>query len=136
MSGQAVPGFAMGVAPRMGFSDTPFGKLTGQMGTNIKKINSPDIRTPGWQMLWKIIVFLLLILVFGGIYQAMIGNNPEEWSHPTNENYEPIINGFYVSTIINSTVGYGDYYPYSERGVILVVFNILISWIVFSLFLG
>ena len=95
-----------------------------------------QMSTPGWQFFRKILIFVILIMVFGGIYQAMIGNNPEEWSHPTKEDGGSIINGFYVSTVVNSTVGYGDYYPYSHRGIILVIFNILISWILFSTVLG
>lgn len=132
MSGQQIPGQAMGL---MGPSGV-FQKATKHLGNFQPNFNTKDIRTPGWQMLWKVIIFLVLIIVFGGIYHSMISNNPEEWSHPTDENGDPIVNGFYVSTIINSTVGYGDYYPYSSRAITLVVINILITWIVFTVFLG
>ena len=127
MSG--VPGAAFGQAtmPSGRFFQKPLGAFT-------KKLQ--ELRTPGWQLLTKTILFLVLIIVFGGIYQSVIGNNPEEWSHPQDENGNSIINGFYVSTVVNSTVGYGDYYPYSQRGIILIVFNILISWILFTMFLG
>lgn len=86
--------------------------------------------TPGWQFVRRAAVFIVMIIVFGIIYQFMIGYNPEEWAHPTDENGHSIINGAYAATVISSTVGYGDYYPYSQRGMILVVLNVLTSWIV------
>ena len=89
-----------------------------------------EMSTPGWQYVKKCGIFFLMIFVFGVAYQVMIGNTPEEWAHPTDENGGSIINGPYAATVICTTVGYGDYYPYSQRGMVLVVFTILISWIV------
>lgn len=127
MNKQAATGATFGTlsAPRT------FRNLTGQL-KNIKD----EIRTPGWQMLWKVVVFLILIITFGVVYQITIGNNPEEWAHPTDDENNSIVNGFYVSTVINSTVGYGDYYPYSSRAILLVIINVIISWLVFTFFLG
>jgi hypothetical protein len=113
-----------GAMPKTGLAAKLFGDKLSEMST------------PGWQYLYKAGIFLILWLVFGILYQVVIGNNPEEWSHPTDENDKSIINGFYVSTVVNSTVGYGDYYPYSQRGILLIVFNILFAWILFSTVLG
>ena len=113
------------------------GAAFGIQGTIPNKLSRlKEMSTPGWQFLKKVGTFTVLIVVFAFIYQYMISNNPEEWSHPTDENGDSIINGLYVSTVINSTVGYGDYYPFSQRAIIMVVLNILLSWILFSTVLG
>lgn len=124
----ATPGPMMGQPTALGsFFQKPLGAMT-------KKIQ--EIRTPGWQLFMKVLVFLTMTLIFGIVYQVMIGNNPEEWSHPTDGDDNPIVNGWYVATVVNSTVGYGDYYPYSQRAIMLVCFNVLISWVMFTMFLG
>jgi len=163
----AIPGPAMGQIATQGVPRV-FGKTSKKM---------QQLRTPGWQMLIKVVVFMLLIIVFGGIYQGVIGGNPDDWAHPTTETNEykldseddkipifddpvknsngtytvnqkkddagqlvwkksekSIVNGFYASTVINSTVGYGDYYPLTQGGIILVCFNILITWGLFTAF--
>lgn len=130
MSGTLGPMLGQATGVRGNFFQKPLGALT----TLTKKFE--QMRTPGWQLLTKSIIFIVLIVVFGAIYQVVIGNNKEEWAHPTDGSGSSIINGMYVSTVVNSTVGFGDYYPYSQRGMVLVVFNVMISWILFSMFLG
>lgn len=95
-----------------------------------------NMTTPGWQFIYKVVIFLLMIIVFGGIYQYQLSNNPSEWAHPKDKNGNSILNGFYLSSVVGSTVGYGDYYPYSARGIAIVLVNVMISWILFMSLLG
>lgn len=126
----AIPGAAMGQIPNQGF----LGTASGAMALGLERISErlEQMRTPGWQMLVKTSIFFFLIIVFGIVYQVVIGNNPDDWSHPTDKDGNSIVNGLYTATVINSTVGYGDYYPYTYSGMLLVAFNILIAWIVFT----
>ena len=92
--------------------------------------------TPGWQWFKRMIIFLLLIGSFAIGYYVLIRDNPDEWSASKDADGNPILNPLYTSTIVTSTIGYGDYYPLTQRGIAFVVFHTLITWMVFSLLLG
>lgn len=95
-----------------------------------------EMSTPGWQFFWKTIIFLSMILIFGAIYQGHMSGNKDSWSQPSDENDKTISNGFYAASVITSTVGYGDYYPYSSGAIAIVIINVLMSWVLFSSYLG
>lgn len=95
-----------------------------------------QMSTPGWQFFKRVVIFMLIIVTFGITYQVMMSNYPDEWEHPKDDNGNSIINGMYFSTIIASTTGYGDYYPYSKRAMLIVVLNVLVAWILFQTMLN
>ena len=119
--GTASTGASMGTQANLSsMGSTPFAKLTKH--------------APEWQMLYKVIVFLVLWGVFAIVY-AIIWND-DEWSHPSDEEGNSIKNPPYMSAVITGTIGYGDYYPYSPRAIVAVIIHILFTWITFTLFLS
>jgi len=135
MSAQAMPGPAMGTQAQSGSIKDALSVLFPNYSA--KKLEGMRQRsTPGWQFLKRVLIFIVIIITFGITYQVMIGSNPEEWSHPTNENDEPIVNGIYFASVVSGTVGFGDYYPFSKRAMFVVSLNVLVAWIAFQTLLN
>ena len=70
----------------------------------------------------KVVAILLAIqLIFGLIYGLIFKFDKDldnDWSHSGNDT--PILNGIYASTIITTSVGFGDFYPKNALGKLLV----------------
>lgn len=92
-----------------------------------------QMSTPGWQILKKTIILLLWLFIFGMIYGSQI--KPETWSVPSDKDGNDLVGyraGLYAGTIINSTIGYGDYYPIEGSQMALVAINALATWFLFT----
>ena len=97
---------------------------------------SRSLGTPGWQYYKCCIIYILLLIIFGVIYQVVIQNNPDEWNIPVDANGNRLpVNGVYFASSVHATIGYGDYSPLSARAITLVVVHVLLVYIVVSLFL-
>lgn len=119
-------------------------KAAEKLANRMKKLK--NFTSPGWQFFKRVLIFAALIGFFAIFYYIEIKkdkgkdhkdpNVQYEWSFVADENGDPIMNPLYTSTVVTSTIGYGDYYPLTQRGMILIVFHILITWITFSWFLS
>jgi hypothetical protein len=66
-------------------------------------------------------IILAIQILFGLIYGLIFKFDKDidnDWSHSGMDT--PFLNGFYTSTIITSSVGFGDFYPKNALGKLLV----------------
>jgi len=88
-------------------------------------------------------VNLAIIFLFGIIYAAWFLIKEDDWNVPTQpgktktEWYEKIFNGFYFSTVMHTSVGYGDIYPLTDAAKIAIMIHsvsifLMNLWVGFS----
>jgi predicted membrane protein len=66
-------------------------------------------------------IILAIQLIFGLIYGLIFQFDKDidnSWSHSGMDT--PFLNGFYASTIITTSVGFGDFYPKNAIGKLLI----------------
>ena len=88
-------------------------------------------------------VNLAIIFVFGMIYAAWFIIKEDDWNVPTQPGKtktdvsEKIFNGFYFSTVMHTSVGYGDIYPLTDAAKVAIMIHatsifLLNLWVGFS----
>tara|TARA_Y100001934_G_C11785469_1_gene510205 strand:+ start:118 stop:429 length:312 start_codon:yes stop_codon:yes gene_type:complete len=87
----------------------------------------------------KLLMFLSSILVFAIIYHKVcdasdfFSNIKEKERHTGLEPMQKFFDAIYFSTIVQSTVGYGDISPKNNKAKWLVVSQVMISFIILLL---
>tara|TARA_R100001163_G_C5059658_1_gene196359 strand:- start:676 stop:981 length:306 start_codon:yes stop_codon:yes gene_type:complete len=76
---------------------------------------------------------LAVLIVFGIVYGVYLNFSDDHWSHSGND--KPFLNGFYASSIIHTSVGFGDFYPKHFIGKILIIIHALFVFL-FNLYAG
>lgn len=101
-------------------------------------INKVNIKAPRF-----VKVNLGIIFLFGVIYATWFIIKEDDWNVPLSEGkkkteiYEKIFNGFYFSTVMHTSVGYGDIYPLTDASKIAIMIHatgifLMNLWVGFS----
>lgn len=83
-----------------------------------------------WKLIGGVLYNLALIIVFGFIYGRMMTANPKNWASPYESTSDfSFMDGFYLSVIVHTSVGFGDFYPKGATGKSLVVLHSVLVFI-------
>lgn len=75
----------------------------------------------------KVILMFISVFVYAIIYSCL---DKEDFSG--NIDKPDLLNGLYLSSVVQSSIGFGDVYPVSTRAKILVTSQALVTLLLFS----
>lgn len=87
-----------------------------------------------------LIINLAIWLIFSVVYTIYLMVAEESWATPLGEGEEftfidKVLNGVYASTIIHTSVGFGDFYPKTFVGKMLVTAHAFLVFFI-NIFVG